>query len=202
MYEFTVPMGLMDFVPVVLFAIAAMLLQRDLYNKMPKYAFACFAAGTMDIFLAGFLKALWKLLYAAGVCDFQVFNTMFMPVNSIGFLLAGLGIILMFPIRKRTLAVAPPLFSGTVIFISMMVLGLGAICACLSVLAVKMKRKSAIVLFVLTFICYMGMGYLGSRDSAGAAANWIEQSVNCVGEALLLAGVLILHKAGLREFNS
>ena len=202
MYEFTVPMGLMDFVPVVLFAIAAMLLQRDLYTKMPKYAFACFAAGTMDIFLAGFLKALWKLLYAAGVCDFQVFNTMFMPVNSIGFLLAGLGIILMFPIRKRTLAVAPPLFSGTVIFISMMVLGLGAICACLSVLAVKMKRKSAIVLFVLTFICYMGMGYLGSRDSAGAAANWIEQSVNCVGEALLLAGVLILHKAGLREFNS
>ena len=202
MYEFTVPLGLMDFVPVVLFAIAAMLLQRDLYNKMPKYALACFAAGTMDIFLAGFLKAVWKLLYAAGVCDFQVFNTMFMPVNSIGFLLAGLGIILMFPIRKRMLAVAPPLFSGTVIFISMMVLGLGAICACLSVLAVKMKRKSAIVLFVLTFICYMGMGYLGSRDSAGAAANWIEQSVNCVGEALLLAGVLILHKAGLREFNS
>ena len=201
MYEFTVPMGLMDFIPVVLFGIAAVLLQRDLYNKMPKYAFACFAAGTVNIFLAGFLKALWKLLYAAGVCDFQVFNAMFMPVNSIGFLLAGLGIILMFPIRKRTLAVAPPLFSGTVVFISMMVLGLGAICACLSVLSVKLKKKGAIVLFVLTFFCYMGMGYLGSRDSAGAAANWIEQSVNCIGEVLLLAGVLILHKAGLREYN-
>ena len=201
MYEFTVPMGLMDFVPVVLFGIAAVLLQRDLYNKMPKYAFACFAAGTIDIFLAGFLKALWKLLYAAGVCDFQVFNAMFMPVNSIGFLLAGLGIILMFPIRKRMLAVAPPLFSGTVVFISMMVLGLGAICACLSVLSVKLKKKGAILLFVLTFFCYMGMGYLGSRDSAGAAANWIEQSVNCIGEVLLLAGVLILHKAGLREYN-
>ena len=201
MYEFTVPMGLMDFIPVLLFGIAAVLLQRDLYNKMPKYAFACFAAGTVDIFLAGFLKALWKLLYAAGVCDFQVFNAMFMPVNSIGFLLAGLGIILMLPIRKRVLAVAPPVFSGTFIFISMMVLGLGAICICLSILAVKMRKKSAIVLFVLTFICYMGMGYLGSRDSAGAAANWIEQSINCLGEALLLTGILILHKAGLREYN-
>ena len=137
MYEFTVPMGLMDFVPVALFGITAVLLQRDLYNKMPKYAFACFAAGTVNIFLAGFLKALWKLLYAAGVCDFQVFNAMFMPVNSIGFLLAGLGIILMFPIRKRMLAVAPPVFSGTFVFISMMVLGLGAICTCLSILAVK-----------------------------------------------------------------
>ena len=134
MYEFTVPMGLMDFVPVALFGITAVLLQRDLYNKMPKYAFACFAA-------------------------------MFMPVNSIGFLLAGLGIILMFPIRKRMLAVAPPVFSGTFVFISMMVLGLGAICTCLSILAVKMKRKGTVVLFILTFICYIGMGYLGSRDS-------------------------------------
>ncbi len=202
MYEFTVPMGLMDFVPVALFGITAVLLQRDLYNKMPKYAFACFAAGTVNIFLAGFLKALWKLLYAAGVCDFQVFNAMFMPVNSIGFLLAGLGILLMFPIRKQMLAVAPPVFSGTFVFISMMVLGLGAICTCLSILAVKMKRKGTVVLFILTFICYMGMGYLGSRDSTGAAANWIEQSVNCAGEILLLAGALILHNAGLREYNS
>ena len=201
MYEFTVPMGLMDFIPVALFGIIAVLLQRDLYNKMPKYAFACFAAGTVNIFLAGFLKALWKLLYAAGVCDFQVLNMMFLPVNSIGFLLAGLGILLMFPIRKRTFVVAPPLFSVTFIFISMMVLGLGTICACLSVLAVRLRKKGAIAIFILTFICYMGMGYLGSRVSTEAAANWIEQSVNCVGQALLLSGVLILHKAGLREYN-
>ena len=82
----------------------------------------------------------------------------------------------------------------------MMVLGLGAICACLSVLAVKLKKKGAVVLFVLTFICYMGMGYLGSRESTGAAANWIEQGVNCAGQVLMLAGVLILHRAGLREY--
>ena len=44
MYDFTVPMALMDFVPVFLFGAAAVLLQRDLYNKMPKYSFACFAA--------------------------------------------------------------------------------------------------------------------------------------------------------------
>ena len=201
MYEFTVPMGLMDFIPVILFAISAVLLQRDLYNKMPKYAFACFAAGTINIFLAGFLKALWKLLYAAGICDFQVFNTMFLPVNSIGFLLAGLGIVLMFPIRKRMLAAAPPLFKGTYVFISMMVLGLGAICVCLSILSAKLKRKGNIIIFVFTFICYMGMGYLGSRDSSGAAANWIEQSVNCVGQVLMLAGVLVLHRAGLRNYK-
>ena len=203
MYDFTVLMGLADFVPVVLFLISMVLMQRDLYNKMPKYAFACFAAGTINVFMAGLLKALWKTLYAAGVCDFQVLNTMFMPVNSLGFLLAGLGIILMFTGKKKAaLAVAAPtVFKGTVVFISMMVLGLGAICACLSILAAKMKKKGLIVVFVLCFITYMGMGYLGSRGDNSAAANWIEQGVNTLGMILLLGGVLGLHKAGLREFE-
>ena len=78
-YEFTVLMGLVDFIPVILFAVSMVLMQRDLYNKMPKYAFACFAAGTINIFIAGLLKALWKTLYSAGLCDFLVLNTMFLP---------------------------------------------------------------------------------------------------------------------------
>ena len=53
--------------------------------------------------------------------------------------------------------------------------------------------------FVLCFFCYMAMGYLASRNSGSAAMNWIEQSVNCLGQALLLGGVYALHRAGLRE---
>ena len=200
MYEFSVLMGLADFVPVALFGVSAVLLQRDLYNKMPKYAFACFAAGTINAFLAGFFKALWKLLYAMGVCDFQMLATMFLPTQSLGLLLAGLGLLLMLAGRKSTaLAVAPPLFKGTFLFIGMMVAGLGAICACLSVLAVKLKKKGLVPVFILCFFCYMGMGYLASRDSTSAASNWIEQGVNCVGQLLLLLGVHTLHKAGLRD---
>ena len=66
MYEFSALMALTDYIPVLLFCVAAVLMQRDFYNKMPKYAFACFAAGCVNVFLAGFLKATWKLLYAAG----------------------------------------------------------------------------------------------------------------------------------------
>ena len=92
MYHFTIPMALVDFLPVLFFGYAAALLQQDLYDKMRKSHFALFAAGTINIFTAGFLKALWKLLYAANICDFHALNTMFLPVQSIGFLLAGLGI--------------------------------------------------------------------------------------------------------------
>ncbi len=200
MYEFSVPMALADYVPVILFAVAAVLMQRDYYNKMPKYAFACLAAGCVNAFLAGFLKATWKLLYAMGVCDFQVLNMMFLPVQSIGLLLTGFGLVLMLCAKKQVmLAAAPPVFTGTFVFIAMMVLGLGAMCAALSVVAVKMKKKGLIVVFVLTFLCYMAMGYLASREGNSAAMNWVEQGVNTLGQILLLAGVATLHKAGARE---
>ena len=200
MYEFSVPMALADYVPVILFAVAAVLMQRDYYNKMPKYAFACLAAGCVNAFLAGFLKATWKLLYAMGVCDFQVLNMMFLPVQSIGLLLTGFGLVLMLCAKKQVmLAAAPPVFTGTSVFIAMMVLGLGAMCAALSVVAVKMKKKGLIVVFVLTFLCYMAMGYLASREGNSAAMNWVEQGVNTLGQILLLAGVATLHKAGARE---
>lgn len=53
MKQFSVWMALCDFIPVVFFAVAAVLLQRDLYNKMSKGAFALFAGGTIFIIFAG-----------------------------------------------------------------------------------------------------------------------------------------------------
>ena len=202
MYNFTIPMALMDFVPVLCFGYAAALLQRDLYDKMRKSHFALFAAGTINIFAAGFLKALWKLLYAANICDFHSLNTMFLPVQSIGFLLAGLGIVLMMTTRKKAmLAVAPPVFSGSVIFILMMVLGLGSICTVLSILAVKLKKKGAVVLFTLAFLCSMGMGAMSGQDASQAWVNWVEQSINCASQGLLMWGVILLDKAGLQKLT-
>ena len=125
-----------------------------------------------------------------------MFNTLFLPLQSSGLLLTGLSIVLMLALRRKSAAAMAPLTMG---FIGMMVLGLGAMCAGLSVLAVKMKKKGLIAVFLLCFFCYMAMGYLASRDGNTAASNWIEQGVNTLGQLLLLGGVLSLHKAGLRE---
>ena len=191
----------MDFIPVLFFGYAAALLQRDLYDKMRKSHFALFAAGTIDIFAAGFLKALWKLLYAANICDFHALNTMFLPVQSIGFLLAGIGIVMMLLNKPMPFLAVPPLFSGTVIFILMMVLGLGSICGVLSVLAFRMRKKGAALLFIAAFLCSMGMGAMSGQDATLAWVNWVEQSINCVGQGLLMLGVMILDKAGLKEIK-
>ena len=204
MYHFSVPMALVDFIPVFFFGFAAILLQKDLYNKMSKISFALFAAGTINVFVAGLLKAVWKLLYAAEICDFQALNTMFLPVQSIGFLLAGIGIILLLCRKGKkcaVLAVAPPVFGGSFVFIMMMVLGLGSICTSLSIVAVKMKKPLAMILFILAFLCSMGMGAMAGQDSTQAWVNWVEQSINCVGQGLFLCGALVLHRSRLDTFE-
>lgn len=199
MYHFTIPMALMDFVPVIFFGVTAVILMKDLACRMGKGIYAIFAAGTIQVFLAGFLKAAWKLLYAANICDFVALEQMFLPVNSIGLLLAGLGMIGMLcrkPKDALVFSAAPVVYSGSVLFILMMVVGLGGMCAVLSVLAARMKKKGTIVLFVLSFLFAMGMGYLSSQDTTLAWVNWAEQGINTLSQGCLMWGVLLLHKAG------
>lgn len=200
MKDFSVSMALVDYIPVIFFGIAAVILMRDLYNKMSKGAFALFAAGCIDIVCAGALKATYKLLYSAKICDFEALNAMFFPVQSIGFLLAGIGILAMLchkQTKNATLAVAPPVFSGTFVFVGLMVAGLGLMDVVLCVLAVKLKKPKLIILFVLSFVCSLCMGYLSSQDFARASMNWIAEGVNVVGQGTLLWGAELLHKNGL-----
>ena len=204
MKEFSVSMALVDFIPVAFFAAASVILMRDLYNKMSKGAFALLAAGTIDVAFAGAMKALYKLLYAAGVCDFAPLSDMFFPVQSIGFLLAGIGLIAMICHKQKetTLsAAAPVLFKGTFIFVGCMVAGFGMMNAVLSVLAKKIKKPWLTVLFVLAWVCMLAMGYLSTRNFAEAKMNWIAQGVNILGQGSFLLGTILAHKNGLAEIR-
>ena len=203
MYNFSVPMALMDFVPVIFFGVTAVLLLRDLYDKMFKGAYALLAAGSVNVFVAGFCKALWKLLYAANICDFVVLEQMFLPVNSLGLLFVGLGVVGMLIWKRKgaMLSAAPVAFTGGMPFIMMMVVGLGGLCAGLSVIAAGMKKGKVMILFILSFVCAMAMGYMSGQDASLAWVNWVEQSINTVSQGCLMAGVLLLHKAGLKDWS-
>lgn len=204
MKDFSILMALVDYIPVLFFAAAALILQGDLYNKMCKGTYALFAAGTIDVACAGLLKATYKMLYAAGICDFTPLNDMFFPVQSIGFLLAGAGILLML-IRKVNggscccAVAAPVIWKGTFLFVGLMVAGLGCMDFGLSAMAAKLKKKATIILLVISFLCSLCMGYLSSQDFTGAVMNWLAQGINVAGQGCFLAAALVLHKAGLKE---
>ena len=194
--DFTIEMALVDYIPVAFFAIAAVILMGDLKNKMSTLNFLVFSLGVSGVAIAGACKATWKLIYAASNVDIAFLNKMFFPTQSVGFLLAGIGILAMLIVKKNRVYGV-----NTFVFIGMMVAGLGILDAGLCILAAKLKKGGAIAIFVLSFICSLCMGYLSSQDFAEAIWNWIAQGINVVGQGTLLLGVVMLHKNGLKELK-
>lgn len=200
----SISLALFDYVPVGIFLASVLILQCDLQNKMNSGVFAMFSAGTLMVFCAGFFKATWKLLYYAGICDFEKLSQCFMPMQGTGFLLAALAMLLMLCFGKRTKAMSaavPAVFSGTMIFVSFMCLGIVTIGGSLAVIAAGMKKKAIIPLFVLAIVGMLGMGYLSSKDFTQASMNWIAEGVNTFAQSMFLLGVVKLHKAGLKKFK-
>lgn len=195
---YSVPMSLVDLIPVFLFGAAAVILQKDLYGKMTRAAFTLFAAGTVEVFTAGFLKAIYKLLYALNICDFEVLSKMFFPLQAIGFVLSGLGLLSLIikpQSKDRLYAVAAPVtFTGTVIFVVLMVAGLFGVDFSMSALAKKMNRSKVIILFSLSFVMCLMMGYLSSKDFTQSYMNWAAELVNTLGQLFLYIGAKKLTK--------
>ena len=204
----SVSMAIVDYIPVFLFLITSIILQRDLYNKMSKGAYALFCSGTIMVFIAGFFKATWKLLYGAGVCDFYKLSEAMMPMQSTGFFLAAVALVAMMlakqSSKKETLmavAAAPAPYAGTMIFVAFMCSGIAVMGSVLAVVAKRMGQKKAIPLFLFTIVGLFAMGYLSTKDFARPIFNWIAEAVNVLAQGAFLTGTLMLHKAGLADFN-
>ena len=127
---------------------------------------------------------------------------MFFATQAIGFMFAGFGLVLALIQRKDVMvATAPVVFSGTFLFVSMMVSGLGAMNVCLSILAKRLNRKKTVIFFIVSFVCSLMMGYLSSRDFTQSFMNWLAQGINIISQGAFLIGVVSLHRAGLRDYR-
>lgn len=193
----SVAMALVDYIPVALFLASAIILQRTLYGVMSKGAFALFSAGTITVFVAGLFKATWKLLYALEICDFVALNKCFFPMQTTGFVLAGLGMIALLCHKqgKGTIyAAVPPVFVSSMPFVFLMVFGVAAMDICLCIEAKRRKCVLSSALFIISFVFTLGMGYLSSRDFTQASMNWIAEGVNTVGQLLFFTGACFMRE--------
>ena len=130
-------------------------------------------------------------LYSMSICDFERLNQAFFPLQSVGFLLAGIavtGMVFFKQNRGERLyqIAAVPVFSGTVIFIVSIILGSLGLCGGL---AVEGRRRGSIrssVCFLLAFVFLLMMGYLGTKDFTKTSMNWISEGVNLFAQVFFL----------------
>lgn len=204
--------GLYDTVPVVLFLIGSIILLRALYNKMVKGCYVLLASGSIMVFVAGFLKALHKILLGVAEVDYTLLSNQFTTTQSIGFFLLFVGLIGMFTkfnknyTKVRSIAVLPFLglfaytatvFDSSMPFIVMMILGAAGSLGVLIYMAARMKSVPAIILFSVAVVAMVGMGYLSTKRFYEYA--WIAISTNVIYQGCFLLGVILLNKKGLHE---
>ena len=194
MKQFTVPMALVDLVPVLLFFLAVRMIITDFRESTDRdTALRFFEAGSLLIVYAGLVKACYKLLYALNVGDFVWMSKQFFGNQAVGFLIAGAALMALISGQNdfRASAVVP-----VMTLVGIMIVGSGAMTAALCSLANRCGKRNALILFVISFFLMMCMGYLSSKNFDRAAMNWVAQGVNCVGRLCLYTGVKILHDAG------
>lgn len=200
----TVPMAIVDCIPVALFFIAAVILQRDLYPHLVKGAYSLVAAGSIMALLGGVFKAMWKVLYALNVCDYPLLDNALFTLQGPGFLLFFMGLLGLFIGKKKKKdvvlhtapAAVPVVFASSMPFIVMQVVGLGGAQIALSVAGVKNGNRKAPIFFALSFVFMLGMGYLGSKFDDSSNMHWIAQLTNVLSMAAFLLGTVSLHKSG------
>ena len=193
MKEFSIPMALVDYIPVLFFGLGVRIIAGEVYAKQRNGKGLLFLTGAGLVIAAGFLKATYKLLYALGIGDFVWMSNQFFSNQAFGFLLAGIALVLTAVKGNRTYAFLP-----TMALVGIMVVGLGALDAGLCFLANKAKKRSALICFIVSFFLCLGMGYLSSKDFDKAFMNWIAQLVNVCGQGLFYLGARLLRDAGLK----
>ena len=198
MKEFSIPMALVDFIPVILYFLATNIVAKDLKHRMSKISLIFYRIGTLMVVVACTLKALYKLLYAAGVGDFQWMSDQMFSNQAIGFLIAGIVLCTAVTGKKQRNRVNG--FLPTMALVGIMVVGLGASNASLAYVSSKMTKGGALACFIISFFLCMMMGYLSSKNFDKAYMNWAAEGINILGQGLLYIGCRILRKAGLEKF--
>ena len=220
--DYSVLMGLMDLIPVILFAVSGCIIIKVMFNELRKPFAVMLCSGVTLSLTAGVFKAVWKILLALNICDFYPFDVMFMPTQALGFVLMGIGLVSLFFQKKDDKAianvavwplmllvvlerVAVPTENGSIAFIAMLVIGDIAISTALCYLAIKNKNWISLVLFIVFCIGLIAMGAMKPLSTklnmTVTVANWVEESINIVAQGCLLGGAILMNKKGFFSFR-
>lgn len=203
--------GLYDLIPLILFLIGIIILQKTLYNKMVKGCYALFAGGTIMVFAAGFFKALHKVLLGCGI-EYAILSEQFTTTQSVGFFLTFLGIAGMFTFHNKNytkvscstlgllIVLATTEFTSKMPFIVLMMIGAAGFLGTLVYISIRMKSIPAAILNIIALLAMFGMGYLSTKSTFEKA--WIQISVNIIYQGCFLISTIILKKKGLGNEDS
>ncbi|TVQ91605.1 MAG: hypothetical protein EA400_04755 [Chromatiaceae bacterium] len=206
MPEFTLPLALFNFLPVLFGALAFALLARLVQRRAPSLAWLGWMGSVLIVF-GGLAKALWKLLMAIGGVDLTWLSAALFPLLGPGFMLLAAGVwgaLRAAPgVRPGPLAarVALLVILGAVGVAALRTWGLGvergwflpllilttlgnlSLSSLLILAAVRRRLWAAATLFALNLAMLFALPPIAIMASRSLAIHWLEQSLTALGTA-------------------
>lgn len=193
METYPLSLALFDFIPTIAFLVGAYFLVRITLMLRGSPCGRMAIAGSALVFLGGFLKALWKLLYAANVGDYQWMSQVQFILLAPGFLALLVTVILIARVKKKVAVPLMVMAPWKIPLLAIMTLSSMGLQGILTYMAFQRKNTLAAVGFIIAFLCLVGMGAMASGEQT-LARQWIEESINSVGELGFMLGAILLHR--------
>ena len=198
----TYPLGLslLDFIPNIAFLVGAYFLVALALRERGRRCGRMAMAGGLLVFLGGFLKAIWKMLYTLNVADVQILSQIQFVLLAPGFLALLVTVILLARQRKVDAGSAAgpgapvaAMAAWKIPFLAIMTLcSLGAQ-GILTYVAFRRGQKLAAACFIAAFLALFAMGGMSSAEQT-LAQQWIEEIVNTLGQLSFMLGSILLYR--------
>ncbi len=149
------------------------------------------------VFLGGFLKALWKLLYTTGTADITWMSEVQFLLAAPGFL--ALMITAIAVAREGRAAQATPLMAMAtwkIPFLAVMTLAAMGLNGILTYACFRRGQRAAAAAFIVSFLCLVAMGAMASSEQT-LARQWTEEITNATGQVAFAIGSLRLYHYAL-----
>lgn len=209
---YTVPLALLDFVPVIFSFLGCLVLARMVARERPPAAVYAYV-GAVLIGLGGLCKSTWKLLVAAADVDVAWLDGMLFVLMGPGFLMLAWAVL---SVRKGRLAMWWPFVAlGVVAVIGAVavqstapmlgITALGSMAVSFYALLMGWSRRDWLVvaLFAFSILVAIVMVPLGSPSREQTIAlQWFEETTNSLGQLAFLLGALRLAAGRRRDASA
>ncbi len=195
METYTLPLVLLDFVPNIAFLVGAFFLVRTVRLARGQSCSRMCMGGSLLVFSGGILKATWKLLFTLGIADIQWMSDIQFILLAPGFLALLVTTILL--ARTRTFqapTVVLAMATWKIPLLAMMTLSSLGAQGILTYISFKRKARIAAYLFIVAVLCMLGMSGMASGSEQTVATQWIEESMNTIGQVAFAVACWLLYR--------
>ncbi|PKN95117.1 MAG: hypothetical protein CVU44_00085 [Chloroflexi bacterium HGW-Chloroflexi-6] len=195
---YSLSLALVDFIPSIAFAAGAAFLIQLVWRECGKVCASLMLAGSVLVFLAGFFKALWKLLYAAEVANILILSELQFVLLAPGFVLMLISVVQLSRLGRKAPASALLVTPWKIPFLFVMVLSSLGIHGILTYTCFQRNTKWAAIGFIIAFLSVLAMGGMASAEQT-ISLQWIAESVNSLGQVGFAVGCYLLYRASTTQ---